>query len=1081
MKSIKQTDPPKLTVYPTIEQKTFRHTTLSKVYEYVRDGQRGLDEITEKMHRLYLHNKDEYDESKRNLVNACLNGTFEECPATNDSLITHSGLVTLDYDKLEPSFIAEASAELAQRPEVRFSFVTPSAHGLKVSLEVNPIPDIQAENLADLHKAAYCSADMLFSDFMPQADISCADLRRTHYLAYDPHAIYNPNSTPIDWDIDALEEYEEFYHVEGIVIGGDGNARQSAHADKLPTGVGKPLPEITTKEEWLTIAKEGGVRPVGTWKKHRAGYDALRVFCPFCERDRCAYVTFTEETKSIGFGCHTNTCKVDNGDPNHVSLYVKAGYRKSERRRELAPILVKTGEGGGDDEKQYAALDALRQQFSAELEAFKSEENNSQQVLIFRYDTGVGKTYTVIVELENLLHVAPHGELTDESYQTAKSAGKDAFRWRSRRYGFETVCEAVGYPSTELTEEQREFLAEHLVAPENKDEEGRSQAMCVYPDVVERSLRRGHSAQDVCKNCPIFKDCTESLYLSQYRTAWDFSQVFISLPELQLISDKRFASWAEQLGQQRTAVVDDCPAEAIPPRILITLPKLTSLLAERSEEDYKDIETSFEPAHSTHLLKEMIALVKSDENLNEARKRIRDSDDFSLHKAVIELSQIPFYFMTSDGNLIIDVSERFYTSEPDDTNDEDIELPDELFSREEDVLHRHFFYADKAWRIGLLSHRDIPNIVEEEDGWADAFCNTKNTVRRTKVNGYPAIEVIMPTVLNFEKTIIINASAHEDDFRRVLPPSTDITFKTADALEWKEDCRVFQIHNARYTDASFFEKTHNEIIAPGPRLADVCAVMSKQLERGEKVLVVGRKALQREPISKFFDELREQMPTGAELAVINYGGTVGINKYAHFDTGFYFLPTPSQEDLEHTAAALYSDEFDDLDFETRVDGTVEILGFAIQMQIYADARVQAIAERRIREDIYQAVMRLRPMLFAGKTIVLLTGFPVDGLTNRADTTFFSLQDALTANCIQEIKPKLSVNERLEQGESVKDIAETEGVSQGRIYQIKGVVDKSERDAQIKELAAEGLTDGEIGKRLDIHRTTVARIRKKMES
>ena len=154
----------------------------------------------------------------------------------------------------------------------------------------------------------------------------------------------------------------------------------------------------------------------------------------------------------------------------------------------------------------------------------------------------------------------------------------------------------------------------------------------------------------------------------------------------------------------------------------------------------------------------------------------------------------------------------------------------------------------------------------------------------------------------------------------------------------------------------------------------------------------------------------------------------------------------------------------------------------MKMPVFCDERVQTICEQLIEDSLYQAAARLRPILGEGKTIVLLSAFPVPGLTDRDDTVFFSFEDASAVTDIRDVRPRESIEDRLARGDDKKEIAEDAGVSVSTVYRVKGKVDKSERDARIRDvLSAEpNLSSRDIARRTEIPLTTVLRVRKRLK-
>ena len=118
----------------------------------------------------------------------------------------HSGYIVLDTDGLTDAQIPEILAALAQHPNVRLAFISPSGAGIKVLVPVNPVPVDDLE-----HKGAYQACleifDELADEYGFEIDTSGKDCSRLCFIAHDPLAIVNTHATAIDWD-------REAYHAE---------------------------------------------------------------------------------------------------------------------------------------------------------------------------------------------------------------------------------------------------------------------------------------------------------------------------------------------------------------------------------------------------------------------------------------------------------------------------------------------------------------------------------------------------------------------------------------------------------------------------------------------------------------------------------------------------------------------------------------------------------------------------------------------------------------------------------------------------------------------------------------------------
>ena len=398
-----------------------------------------------------------------------------------------------------------------------------------------------------------------------------------------------------------------------------------------------------------------------------------------------------------------------------------------------------------------------------------------------------------------------------------------------------------------------------------------------------------------------------------------------------------------------------------------------------------------------------------------------------------------------------------------------------------------FMSVGKAFGAGLVKPKDAPMVVDARRGWAAALQEGDKGFRFAFAdNGDVKLEIALRPRLNFDRSIASSATSKSADFKAVLGMGTglaevidEIDFKTSggERAEWKAGCRVYQISTARFTNTSFFKKSGGEVIGPGPRLRDAVDLICKQAER-EQVLVIGRADLQAASLRDVTDRLFSH----ENVFVRNYGEIVGLDNFSSFGAVVLFLPTPGPEELKSKALRLYRGDFHERDFETRVDGEIAIPGIEpVQMQVYKDEQVERLARDAIMSDLYQGAMRLRPNLLEGKAIIILSAYPIEDLTNRADTVFFDWEDAKAVQDIRDVRPEPEIEDFIAWGMSIADIAEAMGVSKRYARRKRGPADRTARDAEIMKLHREGISLRAIAAQLNIGKSTVADVIKKGNS
>lgn len=134
----------------------------------------------------------------------------------NENAIAHTGLLCLDVDGLEsPSAAIELRGKLVSDHGACAAFLSPSKHGVKALLLLDPVPQPNAqppeEGLPPVHdwpqhEAAFDAAQAYFKAHGIDIDRACRDVSRLCYASYDPDLAANAHATPFKWQEQAKEE-----------------------------------------------------------------------------------------------------------------------------------------------------------------------------------------------------------------------------------------------------------------------------------------------------------------------------------------------------------------------------------------------------------------------------------------------------------------------------------------------------------------------------------------------------------------------------------------------------------------------------------------------------------------------------------------------------------------------------------------------------------------------------------------------------------------------------------------------------------------------------------------------------------
>ena len=797
-----------------------------------------------------------------------------------------------------------------------------------------------------------------------------------------------------------------------------------------------------------------------------------------------------------------------------LATLAAAGYGRYEKkpprtqsRRLLSLWETSPNAGPKIKDADLPAVQALRKELSEHFRNWMgADAGGKKRFLLLSYDTGAGKSTAVILNSETLLMISPHWELAAGNAAVSEDKGRKvlgagakpdeverwAFLWQGKTAGFDAAARDLGFdPDGEIKTdvETRGLFAARFGQVQN---DGRN-LQCAFGDLVNRYHRNGYEfGTSFCPSCPFREECQRKGYHSQRGRAAKANHVHIAWADV--VFDPALKTFAGLSKSKTLAVVDDLPIGEMTIRRELSLPELDRLISERSEEWTSDtgLDLDFKPDDGEQggvlsLLKRLRWMLSTDGGPGDVKGVLDAFQKETLQSARRELSKIPFYYSVSaDG--ILDHKRNLTLSKK-----EFPELHEWLLKREKTREDAGLSFLKKIQKVDLTParairlrlvnrYKNLPMVVDKARGFLSAMLDATARVRKVNLPiGERILEISVKPTLNFRNTVFLSATANPEQVQRMLRPGVDFSHEKGPAARWRAGCQVFQINTGLYTGESWFRKPFGRSVSgAGPRLKDVVVAVLRETRRGKKVLVVGRKGLKSPDVKSVMGPILDN----PAVAIANYGAIDGLNDFSDFDTCFLFLPYPDMGELEDRAAAVLREDFDDLDFETREQVQVAGAGVTLKMNSYADPRVSELAVSLMREQIYQAAMRLRPNLNPDKSIVVLTALPIPGLTDRDGTIGISFQDLRKVREVRELAavdlPDETVGADLAAGKTIKEIATARGVSESAVWnatRAARAIDKEKRDAEIRARSKAGESQRTIARAMGLKRTTVQRVLK----
>ena len=138
-----------------------------------------------------LHTKEERNEIKRRLPQACVSGVFAPTRKT-ENLQRHSGLICLDVDRKDNQDIdnwKDLKKELAKLPQVTYASISASGNGYFLILPLR-YPEFHRQQFEQLKRD--------FAKMGIAIDPACGDVTRMRCLSYDPDPYINVEAVPYE-------------------------------------------------------------------------------------------------------------------------------------------------------------------------------------------------------------------------------------------------------------------------------------------------------------------------------------------------------------------------------------------------------------------------------------------------------------------------------------------------------------------------------------------------------------------------------------------------------------------------------------------------------------------------------------------------------------------------------------------------------------------------------------------------------------------------------------------------------------------------------------------------------------------
>ena len=913
--------------------------------------------------------------------------------------LRHTGLIQADFDDV----VGEAAQRLIKRlrvdPHTRLIFRSPRG-------KAKAFFKVSAPSTAHEHKAAFSAVvNHCHLNGYGVIDTIVAPINSLCFISHDPEAALK-DATPLGWD--AAAEQEPLLAHEPI------ETPDFQFNGNTPQWLSQALAHIDADDYqvWLAVGsalKHGGV-PFEVWDLWSQASDKYN--------PSDAKYKWHKGFNRIPFDYITKTAQRNGWAPP---------WGKQRPKPVLNPQPMKPPRQGWREQQDEIS------------KAFDSEHDT----ILIKADAGVGKDYAKTsyivqsdVTAERFVEMVPRVELGDEKVtdfqrrQEGQNNYRGVYQWRSVFHNHDN---------------SRPFHIRMSLVGEG--------LMCVQPGKFDALRQKGATPQAVlCPSCPVNDTCRSKGYLSQVRKAQEAD--YLLSAQDGVFFDKALAGFAQKIikstDRTATGVVDEVRAIELFSECRFSKSELQRIgetwngtpagqfaieilqaLELGTQSDFKKVRETV-----LNLSGGQRKIIIQAFTRHRIHGRALFGEQDKIYNDGVMLASGTFYPKNGPSAVAIATSTDALTT----LSEKGIPA---VFRSEMDK-HGLMLSYQQAIKFGFY---EIPE-DDTTDG-IEAFPKLYPNPQWTPLHQlqslfeqYPrpddtpisydseSLNFCLPPEIHpsIDKLIMMSATAETEIIRDKVFPERDVQVIETEPTKWMPGTQVFQIKSGKYPRASVLDNDNN-LQGFGHRAWEAMCV---EIERNPDTTHA----------AITYKSLVEKMELPANVITAHYGAAEGENERYAGAGVFWILfdPRLPPHEVARRARAIYGRDAEPL-----------IYDYDAESGLYTDARLQGMADQYATGEIIQAVGRARLVRREGITVVILTGRELPGISGRAETTLFDLEDLIIAEGLDYLKDRVH-NREAQEGEL--------------------------REA-IKRLLKEGASDNKICQTLGMHHVPLARIKAEM--
>ena len=619
--------------------------------------------------------------------------------------------------------------------------------------------------------------------------------------------------------------------------------------------------------------------------------------------------------------------------------------------------------------------------------------DSDRDTILIRADAGVGKDYAKTshilqgnIEAEKFVEMITRVNLADEkiaSFRQRDTRGFLSMRWKSVFHNWNAH---KGKPFHE-----RKTLID--------DKDG---LMCIQPDKFDTLRSRGLQPQAVlCTTCPVLERCKQRGYRSQPPKA-RASDYLVSAQD-GLLFDRAVTGFTKRIVPDRkravTGIVDEVRAHELYSENLL------------SKVELQQMTETWAGTHAGEFATEMIGALELGTQPDFARIReiitsLRESEQRTITEAFTKIRLIGQVSFEEDDKIVQDdviLASGVFKS---GSHEIFIATSKENQARLSSEGIPAVFRSEIDTNVLLLSYPAALNlgiyeIPLEDEIDPNAYPKLHPNPNWTPLHQlqqlfehYPHIEdtpihydgdtfrFYLPPEIHpsIDKIIMMSATAEVKIIASKVFSDRLIEIIDTETAKWEGGNQVFQINSGKYPRASVLD-AEGSLNKTGRNLMEV-AISEIERSPHKRHAIITYKQIA--------DHYNHAYP---QVTFAHYGAAEGENeKFADCDV-FWILfdPRIPPHEVKRRAQMIFGRDRIPLNYD-----------YDKEAGVYKDERVQNIAESYAVAELIQAIGRARLVRRSGVQVVIMTGREIPGISGRAETQLFDLNDWKDAGILDNL-------------------------------------------------------------------------------